>query len=350
MIKKKTTTSVPTAWVGPIHFKSMNYTSFSEHDIQVDAPLATYETTIFHSVNRGLRAIEQSKSLVTTIISDQMTRSLLFEAESALKAREVASQVVKQVDRYQQEAVSKVSKYAVLEKIDYQIVDTLLFLRFSYQSGDASGHNMTTFASDKIAELILLDFPKLNYVSVSANYCTDKKNSSVNAILKRGKHTIANVKISREICKEVLKTTPEEIVALNIKKNLVGSIISGGVMSANAHFANMLLAFYIATGQDGANVVEGSQGITYATVEDDALNFSVTLFNIIVGTVGHGKDSEAMNEVFETMNCTGAHSAQKLAQIASALVLAGELSLLSALTNQNELTNAHKKIERKHNT
>jgi len=26
------------------------------------------------------------------------------------------------------------------------------------------------------------------------------------------------------------------------------------------------------------------------------------------------------------------------------------LSLLSALTNQNELTNAHKKIERKHNT
>lgn len=349
MIKKKTTTNVPTAWVGPIHFKTMNYTSFSEHDIEIDAPLATYETTLFHSVSRGLRAIKQSKSLETTIISDQMTRSLLFEASSALKAREIAMQVTNQIERFQHEAVSKVSKYAKLEKINYQIVDNLLFLRFAYQSGDASGHNMTTFASDKIAEIILQDFTDLKYLSVSANYCTDKKNSSVNAILGRGKHTVGHVVISRETCKEVLKTTPEKIVELNIKKNLIGSIVSGGVQSANAHFANMLLAFYIATGQDGANVVEGSQGITYASIEKDQLVFSVTLPNIIVGTIGHGKDNDFAKEALEVMGCTQTHSAQKLAQIACALVLAGELSLLSALTNQNELTNAHKKIERKQN-
>lgn len=33
--------------------------------------------------------------------------------------------------------------------------------------------------------------------------------------------------------------------------------MAGGVQSANAHFANMLLAFYLATGQDAANIVEG---------------------------------------------------------------------------------------------
>lgn len=347
MIKNQTITHVPTAWIGPIYFKSMNYLTFSEKEIRLDAPLATYETTLFYSVNRGVRVFEKMKTLKTTVISDMMTRSLLFEATSSKQARDVANQIIAKKEDYQKRAVKQVSNYAQLIKIDTHIVDQLIFLRFAYETSNASGHNMTTFASDKIAQLILEEFDMLKYVSVSANYCTDKKNSSVNAILGRGKHVVASLEISRDVCQEVLKTTPEKIVELNIKKNYIGSIISGGVQSANAHFANMLLAFYIATGQDGANIVEGSQGITYAEVKDDALHFSVTLPNIIVGSVGHGKDNLDAQHALEKMGCTSDYSALKLAQIAAALVCAGELSLLSALTNQNELTNAHRALERK---
>ena len=32
--------------------------------------------------------------------------------------------------------------------------------------------------------------------------------------------------------------------------SLIGTLLAGGLRSANAHFANMLLAFYLATGQD----------------------------------------------------------------------------------------------------
>ncbi|XVN43653.1 MAG: hypothetical protein RCG15_07355 [Candidatus Rickettsia vulgarisii] len=67
-------------------------------------------------------------------------------------------------------------------------------------------------------------------------------------MLGRGKYVVAEASISSDICKEVLKTTPEQIVQLNIKKNLIGTLLSGTVRSANAHFANMLLGLYLATG------------------------------------------------------------------------------------------------------
>ena len=59
-----------------------------------------------------------------------------------------------------------------------------------------------------------------------------------------------------------------------IKKNLLGTLAAGGIRSANAHFANMLLGFYLATGQDAANIIEGSQGIVHAEVRNDDLYFS----------------------------------------------------------------------------
>src|SRR4029079_9539057 len=148
-----------------------------------------------------------------------------------------------------------------------------------------------------------------HYVSISGNYCTDKKVSSVNGILGRGKYVVAEIKIPRTICTRNLRTTPEKIVALNVKKNLIGSILSGSIRSANAHFANILLGFYLATGQDAANIVEGSQGIVYADLcfDDGKTNpdlyFSVTLPNIILGSVGNGKQHAFVKENLQTLGC-----------------------------------------------
>ena len=78
---------------------------------------------------------------------------------------------------------------------------------------------------------------------------------------------------------------------LNVRKNLIGTLLAGGVRSANAHVANMLLGFYLATGQDAANIVEGSQAITMQSA-GGCLYFSVTIPNLIMGTVGNGKGLE----------------------------------------------------------
>jgi hydroxymethylglutaryl-CoA reductase (NADPH) len=158
---------------------------------------------------------------------------------------------------------------------------------------------------------------------------------------------IAEITLSRQILSDVLRTTPEKLIELNIKKNLIGSIASGGLLTANAHYANMLLAFYLATGQDAANIVEGSQGITHCELKGDDLYFSVTLPNIIVGSVGHGKDSLDATENLNFLANQGFKTSQSLAHVVAATVLCGELSLMAALTNPNELTSSHKRIERK---
>lgn len=347
MSEIKTFTRVPTSWVGPLYFKAMHNKDESVKDITLSAPLATFETTLFHSVGRGAKLTRLTQTLETTLISNHMTRSVLLEAQHPREALQVSEYVKEHIEFFQNKIVSFHSKHAKLKKIDTQIVANLLFIRFAFDTGNASGHNMSTFASEAIVTALLEQFPSLKYVSLSGNYCTDKKTSSVNAILGRGKHMVASMRISRKLCQDVLKTTPEKIIDLNLKKNMIGSIIAGGVQSANAHFANMLLAFYIATGQDGANVVEGSQGITHTYLENDDLVFTVTLPNIIVGTVGHGKDNMDASEAIKTMGCDQSEGAARMAHIAAALVLCGEISLLSALSNQSELVKAHQSIERK---
>ncbi len=347
MKRTLTHTRIPTHWVGPLYFKEMHYLDKQISDYTVSAPLATYETTLFHSVGRGAKVTRLAKTLKTTLLSDVMTRSILLEAPDAARARDVVEKIVSSIAHYQETVVKKHSRYAVLERIDPKIVGSLIYLRMTFNTGNASGHNMSTFASDLIATNILEDFADLTYLSVSGNYCVDKKVSAVNSILGRGKSMIAQITLSRDLLKDVLRTTPEAMIELNLKKNMIGSIASGGLMSANAHYANMLLAFYLATGQDAANIVEGSQGITQAELKDDQLVFSVTLPNIIVGSVGHGKDALDAAENVKTLVGDAPEGAQTLAHIAAACVLCGELSLMAALTNQHELSKSHRAIERK---
>jgi hydroxymethylglutaryl-CoA reductase (NADPH) len=336
--------SIPMRLVGPVKIIS------PEINDSVSIPLATLETPLWPSTHRGARVCTQAGGIRATVIDERMTRSVLLEAESAAELLQAYHAIRDQKDLLQQ-IISESSRFAKLIDMHAQIVGSLLYLRFEYLTGDASGHNMATLASDRILEWILQHYPTLHYVTISGNYCSDKKTSAVNGILGRGKYVVAEVVLPRELCKRQLKTTPEQIVDLNIKKNLLGNIVAGGLRTANAHFANMLLGFYLATGQDVANIVEGSQGMVFTEVRGDDLYFSVTLPNIIVGAIGNGKNLDFVRENLTLLGCTeprepGAN-ARRLAVIAAAAVLCGELSLLAAQTNKGELMRSHIKLERK---
>ncbi|MFH0880882.1 MAG: hydroxymethylglutaryl-CoA reductase [Lentisphaerota bacterium] len=313
-------------------------------------PLATYETPLWPSVARGARVSMASGGIRTVVIDDRMTRSVLLEAPNA----DVAHMTAVCIREHQTDLASVVtesSRFARLLDIHYQIAGNLLYLRFEFSTGDAAGHNMVTAASEKLMNRILEQYPELKYVSISGNFCTDKKAGAVNGILGRGKNVIAEMVVPRKVCERWLKTTPEKIAELNVKKNLIGSILAGGLRTANAHYANMLLGFYLATGQDAANIVEGSQGITHTEVRGEDLYFSVTVPNIIVGTVGNGKDLDFVRENLRQLGCLEPRepgkNARRLAAICAATVFCGELSLMAAQTNPGELMKAHLKLERK---
>ncbi len=46
---------------------------------------------------------------------------------------------------------------------------------------------MVTKAADALMKWLLHEYPLLSYISISGNYCTDKKVCAVNGILGRGK-------------------------------------------------------------------------------------------------------------------------------------------------------------------
>jgi hydroxymethylglutaryl-CoA reductase (NADPH) len=238
-----------------------------------------------------------------------------------------------------------------------RVIGRNVYIRMSFTTDEAAGHNMVTKASDAVIQYLCAAYP-VEYISVSGNMCVDKKVSAVNSLMGRGKSVIVEGVIPESICLPRLKTTPRAIHNLNVDKNYLGSLAAGSLCSANAHYANMLLAFYLATGQDAANIVEGSQGITtteVVTLEsgEEALYFAVNLPNVIVGVIGNGKGSEGIRQNLRLLGCAPEQAepadfskSQRLAMIVATSVWCGELSLMAAQTNPGELMSTHVQFER----
>ena len=335
---------IPMQFIGPLKL------SGSTIEGEYEVPLATYETPLWPSVNRGARvSMKCEGGIRCTVVDERMTRSVLFEAPDAESALQALVRIKSEMSTLQ-EVVGGTSRFARLIDLHSQIAGNLLFIRFEFTTGDASGHNMCTQAAEALINHILQAYPPLQYGSISGNFCSDKKATAVNGILGRGKNVVAELLIPEKICRRYLKTDPEKVVQLNIRKNLIGTMLAGGLRSANAHFANMLLGFYLATGQDAANIVEGSQGFTMADVRGNDLYFSVTIPNLIMGTVGNGKGLDFVLENMRRMGLDVARepgeNSRRLACLCAASVLCGELSLLAAQTNPGELMAAHRRIER----
>ena len=334
---------VPMRKVGPVRLAGPD----AEGEFLV--PLATFETPLWPSVERGARVTAQAGGIRAVVLDERMTRSVLVDAPDAAGARDlIAFLETRRADLAQ--VAAGTSRFAQLKDVHCQVAGHLVYVRFEFTTGDAAGHNMATRAADALLAWILEQRPECAYGSISGNTCCDKKPSAVNGILGRGKSVVAEAAIPRRLVERYLHTTPEKIAELNVRKNWIGTSLAGGLRSANAHFANMLLGFYLATGQDAANIVEGSQGFTLAEVRGEDLVFSVTLPNLIVGTVGNGKGLPFVEENLRELGCLEARepgaNARRLALICAATVLCGELSLLAAQTNSGELMAAHLRLER----
>ena len=203
--------------------------------------------------------------------------------------------------------------------------------------------NMVTMATEAALE-VLSQKTGAHVVALSGNLCVDKKPSTLNLTEGRGKSLVAEVLIPREVVEKKLRTTVEALVEVNHAKNLVGSAISGS-MGFNAHYANMIGARFLATGQDEAHIVEGSLGITLAQEDAGNLYFSVTLPDVPLATFGGGTSLETAQECLEIMEAYGSGKVGKFAEIVAGTVLAGELSLLGAL-GAGHLARAHRELGR----
>ena len=338
------TAAIPLRYAGPLTLIG---------DMQADklqVPLATYESPLWPSVERGFRVTDKCGGIAVRHKGQMMTRSIVLQAGDAMQACDAAS-AIETMDHTP--AICSASNYAGFRECRTETWGKTIYVRLGISTGDAAGHNMATVVAHAVMKQILEVRPELTYVSISGNVCTDKKTSAVNALYGRGHSVVASAHVSRNLCQRMLRASPEALRELHIAKNLKGSLLAGSLRSANAHIGNMLLALYLATGQDGVNIIEGSQGLTDIDIaHDGGVEIAVHLPNIIMGTIGNGKDCAHVAQALETLGCTpdrdnpGAASA-RLAMIAGATCLAGELSLLAAQANEDELVESHTRLERR---
>jgi hydroxymethylglutaryl-CoA reductase (NADPH) len=162
------------------------------------------------------------------------------------------------------EAFNSTSRFARLQQLKTTIAGKLLFIRFKTTTGDAMGMNMISKGCEQALNIMATEvgFNDMQIISLSGNFCTDKKPAAINWIDGRGKSVVAEALIPGDIVKSVLKTTVEALVELNVSKNLVGSAMAGSIGGFNAHAANLVAAMFLATGQDPAQVVESANCIT----------------------------------------------------------------------------------------
>ena len=129
------------------------------------------------------------------------------------------------------------------------------------------------------------------------------------------------------------------------RMSALGGVMSG-TMGVQGHFANGLAALFIATGQDAAAVAEAAVGVTrLEETADGGLYAAVTLPNLIVGTVGGGTGLPSQRACLDLMGLAGPGHARALAEVAAALALAGELSIIGALAS-GEFARAHRLLAR----
>ena len=331
------TVQIPIGVVGPLKVNG-------EHaDGEFFVPLATSEGALLASVNRGCSAITASGGVNARVIGDKMTRAPVIKTESVMESAKVKAWFEENFAELKEIAESTTS-HGKLVKIDpIIIIGNYVYPRFVYSTGDSMGMNMVTIATEKVLAKLHDDLG-VHAIALSGNLCVDKKPAAINLVEGRGKTVVADILIPEDIVKSKLKTTAKAMEEVNIAKNLVGSAAAGS-MGFNAHFANMIGAIFLATGQDEAHVVEGSLGITTAEDRDGDLYFAVSMPDLPIATVGGGTRLETANESLRILDCAGSGKVNKFAEIVVSTVLAGELSLVGALA-AGHLAKAHQELGR----
>ncbi|MGI9055099.1 MAG: hydroxymethylglutaryl-CoA reductase [Pyrinomonadaceae bacterium] len=330
---------IPIGFAGPITVNG----EFAQGEFLV--PLATTEGTLIASYNRGIKVLNLSGGVKCTVVSDAMQRAPVFVFEDAREGRKFVSWVLNNFEQIKEEAEAT-SSIAKLKDIDPYTSNKFVYLRFNYTTGDAAGQNMVGRATFAACSWIIdvYEQEKIKHFYLESNFATDKKASQVNIMRTRGKRVTAECTVPRNVLIEHMRVEPESLVYHSGVAN-IGSFLSGA-NNNGAHSANGITAMFIATGQDVANVSESSAGIIYSEITPEKdLYISITIPSLIVATYGGGTSLATQKECLEILGCYGRGGVNKLAEIIAGVVLAGEISLGSAISS-SDWVSSHEKYGR----
>ncbi len=332
------TVRVPVGAIGPLRVNGL----FAHDDFYV--PLATTEAALVASYGRGARLVSAAGGCAAGIIAEGVQRAPGFALKNITEAGLFIEWVILQHEALRQ-AAEATTRHGRLVDIAPHMEGDHVYLVCTFTTGDASGQNMVTIATQAICEAIEANCPiKPLYWFVETNLSGDKKAAAMSFLAVRGRKATAEITVPGALIRQHLHTTPKRMEDY-WRMSALGGVMSGSI-GVQGHYANGLAALYLATGQDVACVAESAVGVTRFEVRDnDSLYACVTLPNIIVGSVGGGTGLPTQSAGLNVLGLKGEGKARAFAEVAAALCLAGELSIIGALA-AGHFARAHSSLAR----
>jgi hydroxymethylglutaryl-CoA reductase (NADPH) len=333
------TVRVPVGLAGPLRVHG----SLAQGDYYV--PLATTEAALVASYHRGAQLITEAGGCTARLLDERMGRTPGFAFGRLDEAARFADWAMGEVETFKMLA-GGTTRHGRLVDVRSTVVGNFVYLHCDFTTGDAAGQNMVTIATEAICAHIATASPvEPRHIMVEANLSGDKKATARSFVEGRGKRVSADVVIPADLMRRRLRTTPQHM-SRSGRMSGVGAVLSGA-LGMQGHYANALAAVFIACGQDAACVAESAVGISrFDLTEDGDFYASVTLPNLTVGTVGGGTGLPSQRAGLAILGLSGAGHAGAFAEVCAALCLAGELSLMGALT-AGHFTRAHQQLARR---
>ena len=335
-------TQIPTGLIGPLRVNGVH----AHGDYYV--PLATTEGTLVASYHRGARLVSRAGGVSAMVTAEQVQRAPGFVLPTLADAAVFAAWATSSFERFRDIAATRTSHGRLLD-LHAHLEGNHVYLIFSFHTGDAAGQNMVTLCTEAICDAIIETTPVApTYWFLEANMSGDKKATVLSFLATRGRHVMAEVTLPRKLVERGLHTTPERMAQYWIM-SFVGGAATGSI-GVSGHVANGIAALFAACGQDIASVGESGIGITRleCTAAGD-LYCSLTMPNLMVGTVGGGTRMPTARECLRILRCEGSlegkEQSAKFAEICAAVCLAGELSIVGSLC-AGDFAAAHRRFGR----
>lgn len=309
-------------------------------------PLGTTEACLVASVHRGAKAIARADGCTTNVHHVGISRAPVFLVENPLTAEEYAQKMDPFFDAMN-ESLKKISQHTRLLRYEIVCEKKYVYVRLWFATGEAMGMNMATIATKHLADNFLENIVDGTLIATSSNWCSDKKACTSHTENGRKYSVDATVFLDAENL-AALHVTAETLMHVYAAKIVGGSVLAGA-LCANAHHANIVAAFFAATGQDLAHTVEGSLGFTKMEAKNNGIEVHVHLPAIVCGTIGGGTKLPVQRQFINVIGLQHApgegSQSMEMAEVLAAGVLAGEISLLCAIAQQR-LAKAHDDFRR----
>lgn len=119
--------------------------------------------------------------VTSSVVGDGMTRGPVVRFPSIKKASEAMKWMQTPLNfADMKKKFDSSSRFARLDKILVKIAGRYLFIRFVARTGDAMGMNMISKGTEISLRGVQEIFPEMEILSLSGNFCTDKKPAAVN--------------------------------------------------------------------------------------------------------------------------------------------------------------------------